>query len=130
MDEWNKWSSWNTWNAGSQTRTRSSEGPFAGGTECSGDAMESQSCTIVECSSKQNIWCSRKTAGDSDTISDIESTDGMDSVAYSESVVCTEIDFLDSDMESCSADDKDDMDIEIRHNTCIFGSESFLEKSP
>ena len=58
--EWNEWGSWDTCSTtcgpGSQKRFRTKEftekGPFAGGTECSGDDMQSKLCTIANCSSK------------------------------------------------------------------------------
>ena len=50
---WNVWGSWGsctkTCGSGSMTRTRSKNGPFYGGIDCSGSLSESTSCNTNSC---------------------------------------------------------------------------------
>ena len=51
--EWNEWNNWSvcskTCNTGSRTRSRTKTDALHGGSECSGDKDENQSCNTDEC---------------------------------------------------------------------------------
>ena len=56
---WNIWGSWGsctkTCDSGSRTRTRSKNGPFYGGIDCSGSLSESSSCNTNSCPGKHKL---------------------------------------------------------------------------
>ena len=56
---WNIWGSWGfctkTCGSGSRTRTRSKNGPFHGGIDCSGSLSESSSCNTNSCPGKYKL---------------------------------------------------------------------------
>ena len=56
---WNSWASWGscskTCGSGTRTRSRSKNGPYHGGTDCSGSSSSSATCNTNACY-KLNTW--------------------------------------------------------------------------